>query len=176
MKQCILGLPSWWWQCFPHRGSGFQCRENSHTQSNFLLVFRLFGQDDSFQPRRELQLMSHCHGMLQTGRDYRTQTDSSFHFSKKETGIDGEMTCPQVWGQGFQNYLWSTFLILQLLPSYLAEGKRCVCFILIFELASLSPACQPAGYIANPTAYITAGVCMVYRRACGQYLIRASLQ
>lgn len=84
MKQCILGLPSWWWQCFPHRGSDFQRREYSHTQSDFLLVFRLFGQYDSFQPRRELQLMPHCHGMLQLEGTIGLRQTDPFIFQRRK--------------------------------------------------------------------------------------------
>lgn len=78
------------------------------------------------------------------------------------------MTCAKVWGQGFQNHLWSTFLLLQLMPRYLAEGK--ICFWTSISCSSL-PA---SGYL---TTSVTAGAAWFTGVFSGRpYLLWASLK
>lgn len=65
------------------------------TRRDFLLAFGLSGQYDSSRPGWESLLMPHSRNAT-PGRDRRTHTDSPFHFSNRETGLKGAMTCATV--------------------------------------------------------------------------------
>lgn len=75
------------------------------------------------------------------------------------------MTCLKVRGQGSQNHLWSTFLILQLLLNYLAEGEKDRFLVHFTFLMSISctglPACR---YYQRLLGLAPAGHCTVHRR------------
>lgn len=154
-----------WRQYFPHRGSAFQCKENSHMQRlppgiwTFRSVWLI-------SARMGITANATLSRNATTRRDQRTHTDSPFRFSNRETGLEG---CNDL-RQGLRSRISKSPLVyfsaFTTHPRYLAEGK-----IYVFELASLAPVAS----LRAPNNLYFSWCGMVYRRVLGPSLSHLSL-